>query len=103
MNLTPAQLERYAILAEELGEVQQRVGKILRHGTVTELHNNRVGLEHELGDLQWAIGLLVRYDDVWQSSIDRFAQEKPAKAQPHLHFIPGLKGRGRWLNLKSDR
>lgn len=31
-GLTPAQAERFAMLAEECGEVIQMVGKILRHG-----------------------------------------------------------------------
>ena len=31
-QLTPAETERLAILAEECGEVIQAVGKILRHG-----------------------------------------------------------------------
>ena len=31
-NLTPAEAERLAMLAEECGEVIQVVGKILRHG-----------------------------------------------------------------------
>ena len=31
-QLTPAEAERLALLLEELGEAQQAIGKILRHG-----------------------------------------------------------------------
>lgn len=31
-GLTPAEAERLALLSEELGEAQQAIGKILRHG-----------------------------------------------------------------------
>jgi hypothetical protein len=31
-SLTPAELERLSLLLEELGEAQQAIGKILRHG-----------------------------------------------------------------------
>jgi hypothetical protein len=31
-RLTPAEAERLALLLEELGEAQQIIGKILRHG-----------------------------------------------------------------------
>lgn len=61
-QLTPAQAERLAILAEECGEVIQVVGKILRHG-YESVHpdggqTNRQLLESEIGDVQAAITLL---------------------------------------------
>lgn len=31
-GLSPAETERLALLSEEMGEVQQAIGKILRHG-----------------------------------------------------------------------
>ena len=31
-RLSPAEYERLAILAEEMGEAQQALGKIMRHG-----------------------------------------------------------------------
>ena len=82
---TAAQHERLAILAEECAEVIQVVNKVLRHGWQSNGHDNRIALEHELGDLQWARKMLVDADDVWQSTIDRFADEKPGKAAPYLH------------------
>ena len=56
-DLTPAEVERLALLAEEAAEVIQVVGKIIRHG-YESTHpnggkNNRELLEHELSDLIW--------------------------------------------------
>jgi NTP pyrophosphatase (non-canonical NTP hydrolase) len=84
-DVTLAQAERLHVLVEEAGEVIQAATKILRHGWNANGHENRIGLEHELGDLQWATGLLLKHDEVWQSSIDRFAADKPAKASRWLH------------------
>ena len=84
-GLSPAQVERLAILAEECAEVIQVVNKILRHGYQANGHDNRIALEHELGDLRWAQSLLVREDDIWQATVDRFALEKSDKAAPWLH------------------
>lgn len=63
-QLFPIEIERLAILAEELGEAQQIVGKILRHGFYS--HNpykpldgeNYEMLERELGDIQAAVQML---------------------------------------------
>ena len=55
-QLTPAQAERLAMLAEECGEVIQVVGKILRHGydsyhPVNPRVSNRFLLVKELRDV----------------------------------------------------
>jgi len=55
-QLTPAQAERLAMLAEECGEVIQIIGKILRHGYESYHPNNPVFsnrdlLHQELTDL----------------------------------------------------
>lgn len=68
-ELTPAEAERLAMLAEECGEVIQVVGKILRHGY--QSHNpkepdgqtNRSLLSGELIDLLAVVDLMEnRYD-----------------------------------------
>jgi NTP pyrophosphatase (non-canonical NTP hydrolase) len=82
---SPAQRERLAILMEECAEVQQVIGKILRHGWRNEGHCNRIALEHELGDLQWIVSMLVANDDVNGPSVNRFSLLKPVKAQIYLH------------------
>ena len=65
-QLTPAEAERLAMLAEECGEVIQVVGKILRHG-YESTHpeggpTNRQTLEHELGDIKACISRLSEQD-----------------------------------------
>lgn len=61
-QLTPAQAERLAILAEECGEVIQIIGKILRHG-LESCHPvtgevNRTALVRELYDVKAAMVLM---------------------------------------------
>ena len=54
-GLSPAEAERLAILAEEMGETIQEIGKILRHGYESrwpdDAPTNREKLEVELGDI----------------------------------------------------
>jgi len=65
-GLTPNEAERLAILAEEMGEALQIVGKILRHGyestspVSTDLRTNREMLAHELTDVEAAITMIAR-------------------------------------------
>jgi hypothetical protein len=61
-RLTAAEAERLALLLEELGEAQQAIGKILRHGyeshnplSATVSPSNRETLETEVGHVQHAI------------------------------------------------
>lgn len=55
-DLTPAEAERLAMLAEECGEVIQAVGKILRHGYESTHPDggptNREALRREIVDLR---------------------------------------------------
>ncbi|HCO91067.1 MAG TPA: hypothetical protein DIT40_08855 [Alphaproteobacteria bacterium] len=73
-NLTPAQAERLAMLAEECGEVIQAVGKILRHGYDSyhpeeaakfpeNRQTNRDALVRELTDLS-AVIVMIEQDAV---------------------------------------
>jgi len=69
-DLTSAELERLAILSEELGEVQQIIGKILRHGYDSynpydkTKQTNRDKLEIEIGDV------LCILDVMWDDNSD---------------------------------
>lgn len=69
-KLTPPELERLAYLSEELGEVQQAIGKILRHGynsfdpTNPNHKGNRTDLERELNDVVKAIALMQFNNDI---------------------------------------
>ncbi len=90
-QLTPAQVERLAILAEECGEVIQIVGKILRHGYdshhptyKTEL-NNRDHLEMEIGNIDCAVQMLSDAGEVELSRIDRNAAAKLFSIKQYTH------------------
>ena len=69
-DLTPAEAERLAYLAEECGEVAQAVAKILRHGydsynpDAPEMGNNRVQLWKELRDVVKAVNLMANAGDI---------------------------------------
>lgn len=72
-QLTPAQAERLAMLAEECAEVIQVVGEILRHGYDSHHPSdpsttNRQLLEREMTDLRAVASALWR-DGVSQGSI----------------------------------
>lgn len=89
-QLTPAQAERLAILGEELGEVQQVIGKILRHG-FNSYHpdnkdvTNREMLTKELGDVEAAIDLLVIAHDLDDDAIGEYKRIKLEKIKQWVH------------------
>lgn len=90
--MTPAELERLAILAEECGEVQQIIGKILRHGY--DSHNpfdpnrvnNRLLLERELGDLSFAVNFLADKGDINLLSVRGHMTTKEDNIGQYLHY-----------------
>jgi len=94
-KLSDAQHERLAILSEELGEAQQAIGKILRHGydsydptKATEdslAPDNRDNLEKELGDVAFAVDLLIENGDVNKYFIADRVLVKGEKIKPYLH------------------
>ncbi len=90
-GLTDAQLERLAILSEEMGEAQQVIGKILRHG-YDSWHpkdplgpNNRELLEKELSHVRYMTDwLLGRKDIDWDRFFDQ-VQKKHNNIGLYLH------------------
>lgn len=86
-----SEAERLALLMEELGEAQQAIGKILRHGYASYNPNvsggmdNRMSLECELGDVKAAIELMVQNEDVDLDSIDEAMRSKLQKVNRYLH------------------
>jgi NTP pyrophosphatase (non-canonical NTP hydrolase) len=92
-KLTDQQMERLFLLAEELGEVQQAIGKILRHGY--ESHHpddindspvtNRQMLEKELGDVMCAIDFLCRGGDLDVTKMTLRSIVKAETVQQYLH------------------
>lgn len=80
-KLTPAQAERLALLLEEMGEAQQMIGKILRHGYESSNPNtkgptNLQALERELGDVRAAMIILCNAGDLSKYMIHAQADEK---------------------------
>ena len=61
--MSPGEIERLAILAEECGEVAQAVGKVLRFGWEGQSpyggRVNRVALEREVGNLRAIVNLML--------------------------------------------
>jgi NTP pyrophosphatase (non-canonical NTP hydrolase) len=90
-ELTEAQAEVLALLAEECAEVIQVVGKILRHGLESKHPadldgpTNRGLLVKELGDLRAAIWLLAKYRLVDHQGINDAASRKADKVEQYLH------------------
>lgn len=91
-NLTHAEAERLALLLEELGEAQQAIGKVLRHG-YGSTHpdggpNNKVALERELGDVRCATWLLCDAGDLDNENIEASAGRKIATVSKYMHHQP---------------
>jgi NTP pyrophosphatase (non-canonical NTP hydrolase) len=88
-KLSNAEAERLALLSEELGEVQQVIGKILRHGYESIHPNggptNRKLLEAELGDVLNAIELMYLFNDFGENLVDQNASSKAKYVGQWLH------------------
>lgn len=90
-NLTPAELERLALLAEECSEVVQIVNKIIRHGYESfnpydeDKTTNRALLSKELGHLSLAGDLITDHRDVDVNVLDRSYEAKKASIKRWLH------------------
>lgn len=88
-NLDPAEAERLALLLEELGEAQQAIGKILRHG-YESCHpdggpTNRETLERELGDVRAAEAMLLEAGDLNSAQVQLCSRQKQEKVKRYLH------------------
>lgn len=85
------ELERLAVLSEELGEVQQVIGKILRHGyestnpLVKNDKTNRQKLEMELGDVMLVIRMMKQAGDLNMDTITARSITKVEKINKWLH------------------
>lgn len=89
-NLTFAEAERLALLLEELGEAQQAIGKILRHG-YNSYHperneqSNRMDLQDELGDVLCAIRMMADSGDIHLANLETKAAAKKASVRQYMH------------------
>lgn len=90
-QLSDEQIERLALLLEELGETQQIIGKILRHGYESchpdnlDGPTNRELLEDELGDIKAALELMLHERDVTFNSIETAMFDKLKNVKRYLH------------------
>lgn len=101
-QLSPAEAERLAMLAEEAGEIVQAVGKVLRHGFESRPpaggRTNGEQLHRELGDLiavvhgmMWAgdIVEIVELSDAadrWQAKLHYAHHQQDGGSQPVVSF-----------------
>ena len=89
-QLSDAEAERLAILAEECAEVIQAVGKIKRYGYQNWWpkdtgFTNRQRLEYELGHVDAAVSRLVYAAQISRDEIDRHRSAKLESIKPFLH------------------
>lgn len=90
-QLSHAQAERLALLLEELGEAQQAIGKVLRHGydsynpMAKRQPSNVQTLERELGDVLAAIQIMASAGDVCMADIRRHAVGKQETVKVWMH------------------
>ena len=82
-KLKPGELERLALLLEELGEAQQAIGKIIRHGYAQ--FENRMDLEEELGHVLYAVNLMCNNGDLTIDWINYYKKEKAEDIKSYLH------------------
>ena len=89
-GLTPAQAERLALLSEEMGEAQQVIGKILRHGfdssnPIQPGPTNRHALEREVGDVYVALRMMFEAGDIRRGAVATREDIKREAVKPYLH------------------
>lgn len=88
-QLSEPELERLALLSEEMGEVIQVIGKIVRHGyesthpesTIT----NRKLLEIEVGDVLAALNLMYNAQDLDYLILHKHRESKLHRVKQYLH------------------
>lgn len=95
-GITPAQAERLALLLEELGEAQQEIGKILRHGFESRHPDhghggptNRQALERESGHVLHALNRMWAAGDLSVTAVSGHAADKARSVWPYLHHQAG--------------
>lgn len=85
-----AEIERLAIMAEEMGEAIQIIGKILRHGYESCHPNggpiNRELLEMELGDVYFSMQFLWENEDISKEEVMNHANTKREGIKEYLHY-----------------
>lgn len=91
-KITDAELERLILVMEECAEVQQVIGKIIRHGFESfnpfdpKKVTNRRLLEQELGDLVFATEFLADNGDVNVEAVILAEEDKRKRVRRYLHY-----------------
>ena len=90
-NLSNQETERLALLAEEMGEAIQIIGKILRHGyenchPIDNLTTNRELLENELGHVRFAMIYICEVGDLSKDAIHNHADLKRKCVKKYFHY-----------------
>lgn len=89
-ELTAAEVERLAMLSEELGEAVHIIGKILRHG-YENYHpaypetTNRALLERELGHVQFMVDAMCNNEDLSYPQIVKAKTDKALMINDYVH------------------
>lgn len=93
-QLSPAEVERLALLAEECGEVVQAISKVLRHGYESTHPDggptNRRLLETEIGHVEHAIFRMHEAGDIDPLAVLDSVDEKAKKIGRYLHHQGGV-------------
>jgi len=89
-GLDPAEMERLALLMEELAESVHMIGKVLRHGYESGhpdygQFTNRQHLVRELGQVWAILSLCEARGDFTEEDLVRHAREKLATVGQYLH------------------
>lgn len=90
-GLSDAELERLAILSEEMSEANKLICKIIRHGYESFNPNgtgekNIILLEIELGDVVQAMRMMFRNKDLSEIAVETHALNREKTIIPYLHF-----------------
>lgn len=93
-RLTPAEAERLALLAEEMGEAIHAIGKIFRHGyesknpLMPKGPTNRDWLEQELAHVLVAARLMFDAGDIRRAACSDHENEKQEGLHRYMHHQP---------------
>jgi NTP pyrophosphatase (non-canonical NTP hydrolase) len=96
-DLSHADAELFALLAEECGETVQAIGKILRHGKhswnpeVVGKRTNIEDLEKELGDILAVVELMRRAKVIDADNMGQMRDTKLEKVWKYLHYNSRLR------------
>jgi len=88
-GLTPAEIERLALLTQECGEMARSIGKILRSGWKGDGGlTTRVTLERGMGEMRAAVDMLLDAGDVRRGDVTHWYRERRDAGDKGMHHQP---------------